>query len=47
MTNRFERLLNPRGIAIVGASAELDANPLLVHPTGLGVFAADALVVLR
>ena len=27
--------------------AELDINPLLVRPRGLGVVAADALVVLR
>src|SRR4029079_3211758 len=27
--------------------AELDVNPLIVRPRGLGVVAADALVVLR
>jgi hypothetical protein len=30
-----------------GLSAELDINPLMVLPSGQGVKAADALVVLR
>ena len=30
-----------------GRIAEIDINPLMVQPKGLGVVAADALVVLR
>jgi hypothetical protein len=50
ITKRFERLLNSRGIAIVGANVEASrpgGQMVLVRPVGQGIVAADAPVVLR